>query len=325
MDDQNRTNGNTGRTPRVRSRTVLLTSDMAGQVRSRLSAGARENSFNGAGEEPQKNENFERREAPVEFERHGDATTVTQRPSFQSRPTFAEQQPNVEEEVPSHLARQQVDEEIPSHLTRQRMEEAEREMHTSNEPYARREVIEQPAPESETYSTVESAIPNRRNRFEQPVVEQARENRAPVRPEVRAESKPAPQMAEYVEDTNPGQDRIVWSKDGALIGFLISYDKNPNGTVFELRTGRLIVTSEFAGTGNFLYLNDQTVSPMHAILRCGKGTPIQVLDQLSECGTKIVSKGNKDTKELAGDKGSLKHGDTVFFGERSFKVCLIDE
>lgn len=298
MDDENKTNGNethAQRTPRARSRTVLLTSDMAGQVRSRLSNGGRETSP--AREEPS-----------TGLERHGEVTVTTQRPNFQPRHPIAEPQtPEVEEEIPSHITRQHI---------------AEEEAAPAAEWQRRNEVVEQPVPEP--YAMPERHITEHYSRPEHSITEQSYEPRVAARVETESRHA-APQIAEYSDDVNSGEDRIVWAKDGALVGFLISYDKNENGTVFELRAGRLIVTSEFAGTGNFLYLNNQTVSPMHAILRCSKGAPVQVLDQLSECGTKIVSKGDNETKELAGDKGTLKHGDTVFFGERSFKVCLIDE
>ena len=326
MDEENRKNGNdseTGRpqrTPRVRSRTVLLTSDMAGQVRSRLSAGAaRDGGFGNTGieEEPQTNSAFERvgrQETMTGFERRGEVTTVTARPNFQPRPTVTETQQNEEEE------------EIPSHLTRQRMEEAEREITSTSEWHPKTEAREEPTPEA--YAMPERSIADHYSKPEHSIAEQSYEPRAAIRAEQGGRTAPQREFSQrdtYQEEVNSEEDRIVWSKEGALVGFLISYDKNENGSFYELRTGRLIVTSEFTGTGNFLYLNDQTVSPMHAILRCSKGSPIQVLDQLSECGTKIVAKEDKSTKELAGDKGSLKQGDTVFFGERSFKVCLVED
>ena len=116
---------------------------------------------------------------------------------------------------------------------------------------------------------------------------------------------------------------VMWSKESKIVGFLVSYDANENGTVFELRTGRLIVTSEAAASGNFLVIDDETVSPMHAIMRISAGGEIQVLDQLSEHGTKITRFGSSDEEELSGDKATIEHGDIVKFGERSFHVCVI--
>lgn len=117
---------------------------------------------------------------------------------------------------------------------------------------------------------------------------------------------------------------VSWVKESALIGILVSYDVNPNGTIFELRSGRLIVTSEGAtANGNFLVLRDDSVSPMHAIIRISASGEVQVLDQLSEFGTKLVRFGSGEIEELSGDKGAVEHGDVIKFGNRSFHVCLI--
>ncbi|MGI6525589.1 MAG: hypothetical protein ACOX2O_09930 [Bdellovibrionota bacterium] len=150
-------------------------------------------------------------------------------------------------------------------------------------------------------------------------------------PERTTSPTPAPQHApvrqvqtgRHIE--TPEKDLLVSEEKTPLVGILVSYDHDPNGEVFELRVGRLIVTSEVAGHKNYLYLNDQTVSPMHAILRVTKGTPIQVLDQLSECATKIWHADSGEKEELIGEKGVLKHGDKVAFGERKFTVCLLTE
>jgi hypothetical protein len=115
----------------------------------------------------------------------------------------------------------------------------------------------------------------------------------------------------------------VWVKKTPVVGFLVSFDSNPNGDVYELRSGRVIVTSEATGSGNFFVIHDETVSPMHAILRVSASGEVQVLDQLSEAGTRIKRIGNEQEIELLGEKGSLEHGDVVRFGKRNFHVCII--
>ena len=137
----------------------------------------------------------------------------------------------------------------------------------------------------------------------------------PVAPQAPTQEQHAPSHATG--------DRIVWVKQGPVIGFLVSFDRDENGEVFPLRTGRLIVTSEAASAGNFLIVNDGTVSPMHAILRMTKTGEIQVLDQLSEHGTQIKRFGSDELEELSGDKGTLEHGDVIYFGERKFFVCVL--
>jgi hypothetical protein len=117
-------------------------------------------------------------------------------------------------------------------------------------------------------------------------------------------------------------EQVVWAKQSKVIGFLVSYDANQHGDVFELRKGRLIVTSELASGGNFLVIQDETVSPMHAIIRIGDQGDVQVLDQLSEYGTTIIPRGGKE-RQLSGDKSAIQHGDIVRFGKRNFHVCLV--
>lgn len=118
-------------------------------------------------------------------------------------------------------------------------------------------------------------------------------------------------------------DRLIWNKETPIVGFLVSFDKNQNGDVFPLRVGRMIVTSENSAGGNCLLLEDESISPMHAILRVNRGGDVQLLDQLSEHGTKIRHCGSDKEEELSGDKSTLGHGDIVRFGARTFYVCFI--
>jgi len=120
----------------------------------------------------------------------------------------------------------------------------------------------------------------------------------------------------------PARAGIVWSKETPVVGFLVSYDKNPNGEVFELRTGRIMVTSQ-GNEPNSIVLNDDSVSSMHAVMRISPEGEIQVLDQLSEFGTRIKRAGSSDEEQLSGEKGSVKHGDMIKFGDRAFHVCLV--
>lgn len=121
----------------------------------------------------------------------------------------------------------------------------------------------------------------------------------------------------------PTGDAVIWAKPAPIAGFLVSYDNDENGEVFELRAGRLIVTSETPGSGNYLVLSDESVSPMHAIVRVSSEGDVQILDQLSEFGTRILRARTDDEEDLSGEKSDLFHGDVVSFGERSFSVCLV--
>ena len=119
------------------------------------------------------------------------------------------------------------------------------------------------------------------------------------------------------------REGLVWQKKTPVVGFLVSFDTNQNGDIFELRTGRLIITSESAGQGNYLLVRDESISPMHAILRISQSGEVQVLDQLSEFGTRIRRFNSGEEQELSGDKGVVEHGDIVSFGNRKFHVCMI--
>jgi hypothetical protein len=118
-------------------------------------------------------------------------------------------------------------------------------------------------------------------------------------------------------------DKVIWSKEAPIVGFLVSFDNNPNGEFHVLRSGRLVVTSELPPSGNFLYLADESVSSSHAILRIGTGGEIQVLDQLSEQGTRIRRFGSDEDEELSGEKSAVDHGDCICFGNRRFHVCIV--
>lgn len=185
------------------------------------------------------------------------------------------------------------------------------------------------APPVQDVEATSSLPPQRR---ETPVI-----NLGPSEPEnyendyqPRRSSKPTPTRAHkpvFDDDEGTseasGDDRIVWLKKTPVVGFLVSYDSDPNGQVFYIRSGRMIVSSEQPNGGNYLQLADETVSPMHAILRVTEDAQVQVLDNLSEYGTTIVKPSSGEEISLSGDKAMVAHGDVIRFGKRSFSVCLI--
>ncbi len=139
---------------------------------------------------------------------------------------------------------------------------------------------------------------------------------------------PEPQQPQYEMEAMPIErsskpEEIYWKNNTQLVGFLVSFDYEPNGSYLELRVGRLIVSSKFEGSGNCLVLQDESVSPMHAIMRITLGNSVQVLDQLSESGTRIQRAGSGEEQFLSGEKSTLSHGDVIVFGDRSFHLCLV--
>lgn len=133
----------------------------------------------------------------------------------------------------------------------------------------------------------------------------------------RGTSVPQPEYA----GTLPQE--VIWRNSTGLVGFLVTFDHDPLGSYIELRTGRLIVSSEPEASGNCLVINDSSVSQMHAIMRVSGSNTIQILDQLSENGTRIRRPGADEEELLSGDKSTISHGDTVLFGDRKFHVCLL--
>ncbi len=145
-----------------------------------------------------------------------------------------------------------------------------------------------------------------------------------VAPTVREDFGPAvPPSASNVELTSIAGDSIRYQRLSTIVGFLVSYDKDQNGEVFELRCGRLVITSDRSTSGNVLFIDDETVSPSHAVIRVSPDGDIQVLDQLSEFGTQVQQLGGDKTVELSGVKASLGHGDTLLLGKRRFHVALV--
>lgn len=116
---------------------------------------------------------------------------------------------------------------------------------------------------------------------------------------------------------------IVWVPKTRLVGFLVSFDRSPTGEAFELRSGRFSVSSKATGQPNTLVIEDDTVSDAHAVVRVSPRGEIQVLDNLSQHGTRIKRFGSGEPLEISGEKASLEDGDVVSFGSRSFEICLI--
>ena len=118
------------------------------------------------------------------------------------------------------------------------------------------------------------------------------------------------------------QPLVAKKRKGKVIAFLISYDKEKNGEVYELSSGRWFITSKPTDHGEYILVEDETVSPSHAIIRATESGKIHVLDQLSECGTFVVTPGSSQEDEAIGQV-ALEHGYMVRFGNRRFMVCLV--
>lgn len=113
------------------------------------------------------------------------------------------------------------------------------------------------------------------------------------------------------------------ARTSPLVGFLVSYDKEENGEVYEVCAGRWLITSKHTDHGEYLLIDDPTISPLHAILRATRDGTVQILDQLSEFGTSIKPVGADEEEDVAGTMMTVQHGARIRFGERRFVLCLI--
>ncbi len=126
---------------------------------------------------------------------------------------------------------------------------------------------------------------------------------------------PAAKAGSVIQAAKPAATKII--------GFLVSMDKDKNGEVYEIRAGRWVLTSRPTDHGDYILINDESISPLHAIIRATKDGKIQVLDQLSEHGSGVISVSSDEEEDAAGSTVTVEHGDTVRFGARFFTVCMI--
>ncbi|MCC6952646.1 MAG: FHA domain-containing protein [Deltaproteobacteria bacterium] len=108
-----------------------------------------------------------------------------------------------------------------------------------------------------------------------------------------------------------------------IVGFLITFDTEEHGEVFELRSGRWLITSRPTEHGDYILVDDDSISPMHAVIRATAEGKVQVLDQLSEHGSGVLRVGSEAEEEISGTTVMVGHGDTVRFGGRRFVICLV--
>ena len=120
-----------------------------------------------------------------------------------------------------------------------------------------------------------------------------------------------------------GMKPVGRQRRGKIIAFLISYDMDPNGEIYEISAGRWLITSKPTEHTDYILLEEDTVSPLHAFIRATENGKIQVLDQLSENGTFVSHPGSEEEVEIAGAMAVLEHGSRVRFGNRKFVVSIV--
>lgn len=92
-----------------------------------------------------------------------------------------------------------------------------------------------------------------------------------------------------------------------LVGWLVTYDLDPNGVDFRLYEGRNIIGRDFSCG---VCINDNKVSSQHAILLYRNGK-FRIKDNLSVNGTIVNGEDIDDDSVLLNDGDIIKVGDTV--------------
>ncbi len=118
------------------------------------------------------------------------------------------------------------------------------------------------------------------------------------------------------------KEGISFMTDSLLVGFLISFHKNPNGDFYELRAGKLIITNQPVSNINSLVITDDSISSMHALMKISENE-ITLFDQFSENGTSVKHMKDEEIKKISGDSEKILDKDLITFGNITFKVCLI--
>ncbi len=338
------TKENNDKAARARNKTVMLTPDIANQMRSRLMTGAHRSGSTeklDTGLINQVRENFG---APASRERD----TIDKQTQIIDTSKFMNQLPAIEEEpeleinfldaLKSRETQKPAESNSLSHLEKLDFE-AEEEDEIILAPVTSHSDVEE---EFVTLENLDEELAEDLMSAQQQVTRPVQESYRIEIPENNFEeeikmnqpngslsgdlkrgipSAPVKQAVPMSSTQCQNGDLIKWEKETPLVGFLVTFDGNPKGDFIILRSGRLIVSSDQADKGSVLVINDESVSPMHAIIRISEAS-IVVLDQLSENGTKI-QKADGALIELSGDKATLEHGDILTFGERSYKVCVL--
>ncbi len=123
--------------------------------------------------------------------------------------------------------------------------------------------------------------------------------------------------------TNNGIKPVTRQRRGKIIAFLVSFDTEPNGEIYEIAAGRWLITSKPSEHSDYILIEEDTISPLHAFIRAMENGRIQVLDQLSEYGTFVTAPGSDEEEEIAGAMATLEHGSVVRFGNRRFVLTLV--
>ena len=111
------------------------------------------------------------------------------------------------------------------------------------------------------------------------------------------------------------------SEDGDLVGWLVSYDSNPNGESIEIRSGRCFIGRKRLRPSDIV-VDDASISTPHCLVQSDAAQGISVQDLMSIEGTYVCRSQGRKYEEYA-DRVKVNHGDTIKVGSVEFLVCLV--
>jgi pSer/pThr/pTyr-binding forkhead associated (FHA) protein len=97
-----------------------------------------------------------------------------------------------------------------------------------------------------------------------------------------------------------------------LVGWLVTYDLNPNGVDFKLYEGRNVIGR---ASQNDIIVNDKSVSEKHCTILY-RNEKFMISDELSTNGTYV-------NNEIVEDKAYLNENDLIKLGNVTFKIKII--
>lgn len=112
-----------------------------------------------------------------------------------------------------------------------------------------------------------------------------------------------PEDEQRIDGTKPVDKQMVVRK---LVGWLVTYDLDPNGIDFRLYEGRNIIGRDFNCE---VCINDPKISSRHAVIRYLRGS-FKIKDELSANGTRVNGDYIDDNISI-----DLKDGDAIYVGD----------
>ena len=123
---------------------------------------------------------------------------------------------------------------------------------------------------------------------------------------------------------NNSQKNSSGSKNGRLIGWLVSYHLDQKGKSFEIRSGRTFITGKEIPAERQLNFSDREIATAHMVVNASPRHKVMIQDCFSPAGSFVVRKGSEHVEQISGPI-EIQHGDLIRIGGQfRLQVCLID-